>query len=102
MRRPLCRPVNGSERIRSSPLVRRIAKDNNLDLRQIAGTGSEGRINKEDVLRYLSARRGQRSRRGSTYFDYASRCANYFRARCSCFGCDRCAAAPQVLANWCR
>jgi 2-oxoglutarate dehydrogenase E2 component (dihydrolipoamide succinyltransferase) len=41
-------------RIRSSPLVRRIAKDNNLDLRQIPGTGSEGRITKEDVLGYLS------------------------------------------------
>jgi 2-oxoglutarate dehydrogenase E2 component (dihydrolipoamide succinyltransferase) len=39
---------------RSSPLVRRIAKENNLDLGQIAGTGSEGRITKEDVLRYLS------------------------------------------------
>jgi pyruvate dehydrogenase E2 component (dihydrolipoamide acetyltransferase) len=39
---------------RSSPLVRRMAKDNNLDLRQIAGSGSEGRITKEDVLRHLS------------------------------------------------
>jgi 2-oxoglutarate dehydrogenase E2 component (dihydrolipoamide succinyltransferase) len=45
---------NGSERIRSSPLVRRIAKENNLDLAQIAGTGSGGRICKEDVLRHLS------------------------------------------------
>jgi 2-oxoglutarate dehydrogenase E2 component (dihydrolipoamide succinyltransferase) len=40
--------------LRSSPLVRRIAKENNLDLGQIAGTGSEGRITKEDVLRHLS------------------------------------------------
>jgi 2-oxoglutarate dehydrogenase E2 component (dihydrolipoamide succinyltransferase) len=40
--------------LRSSPLVRRIAKENNLDLRQIAGTGSAGRITKEDVLRHLS------------------------------------------------
>ena len=39
---------------RSSPLVRRIAKENNLDLSRIAGTGSEGRITKEDVLRHLS------------------------------------------------
>jgi 2-oxoglutarate dehydrogenase E2 component (dihydrolipoamide succinyltransferase) len=31
-----------------------MAKDNHLDLRQIAGTGSEGRITKEDVLRHLS------------------------------------------------
>jgi 2-oxoglutarate dehydrogenase E2 component (dihydrolipoamide succinyltransferase) len=39
---------------RSSPLVRRIARENNLDLSQIAGTGSGGRITKEDVLRRLS------------------------------------------------
>ncbi|HEV2486600.1 MAG TPA: 2-oxo acid dehydrogenase subunit E2 [Terracidiphilus sp.] len=46
--------VNDGQKVRSSPLVRRIAKDNNLDLRQIAGSGSDGRITKEDVLRYLS------------------------------------------------
>jgi 2-oxoglutarate dehydrogenase E2 component (dihydrolipoamide succinyltransferase) len=46
--------VNGGRRLRSSPLVRRIAKDNQLDLGQIAGTGSDGRITKEDVLRHLS------------------------------------------------
>ncbi len=49
--------VGGSTRIRSSPLVRRIAKDNNLDLGQIVGSGSAGRITKEDVLRRLSAHR---------------------------------------------
>jgi len=43
------------QRIRSSPLVRRIAQENNLDLGQIAGSGSEGRITKEDVLSYLSS-----------------------------------------------
>jgi 2-oxoglutarate dehydrogenase E2 component (dihydrolipoamide succinyltransferase) len=48
--------ANGSERIRSSPLVRRIAKDNNLDLGQVPGTGSEGRITKDDILRHLSER----------------------------------------------
>jgi 2-oxoglutarate dehydrogenase E2 component (dihydrolipoamide succinyltransferase) len=41
---------------RSSPLVRRIAKENNLDLNRIVGTGSDGRITKEDVMRYLSER----------------------------------------------
>ncbi len=41
-------------KLRSSPLVRRIAKENNLDLSRIAGSGSEGRITKEDILRYLS------------------------------------------------
>jgi pyruvate dehydrogenase E2 component (dihydrolipoamide acetyltransferase) len=43
-----------SEKLRSSPLVRRIAKDNNLDLRQISGTGSGGRITKEDTLKFLA------------------------------------------------
>jgi pyruvate dehydrogenase E2 component (dihydrolipoamide acetyltransferase) len=42
------------QRLRSSPLVRRIAKDNSLDLRQVAGTGSGGRITKEDILAHLS------------------------------------------------
>jgi 2-oxoglutarate dehydrogenase E2 component (dihydrolipoamide succinyltransferase) len=46
--------LSANGRIRSSPLVRRIAKDNNLDLNQIAGTGSDGRITKEDILRHLS------------------------------------------------
>jgi 2-oxoglutarate dehydrogenase E2 component (dihydrolipoamide succinyltransferase) len=41
-------------KLRSSPLVRRIAKENSLDLSRIAGSGSEGRITKEDVLAYLS------------------------------------------------
>ena len=50
---PSAAPATG-ERIRSSPLVRRIAKDKNLDLGQISGTGSEGRITKEDILRHLS------------------------------------------------
>jgi len=37
----------------SSPLVRRIARENQLNLRQVAGSGSGGRITKEDVLRHL-------------------------------------------------
>jgi 2-oxoglutarate dehydrogenase E2 component (dihydrolipoamide succinyltransferase) len=44
------------ERLRSSPLVKRIAKENELDLNQVPGTGSEGRITKEDVLHWLSQR----------------------------------------------
>ncbi len=46
----------GSARIRSSPLVRRIAKEHDLDLRRIRGSGSAGRITKDDVLRYLAER----------------------------------------------
>jgi 2-oxoglutarate dehydrogenase E2 component (dihydrolipoamide succinyltransferase) len=42
-------------RIRSSPLARRIAKEHGVELSRIAGTGSEGRVTKEDVLRAASS-----------------------------------------------
>jgi pyruvate dehydrogenase E2 component (dihydrolipoamide acetyltransferase) len=38
---------------RSSPLVRKIAKDNNVDLTQVPGTGSAGRITKADIIGHL-------------------------------------------------
>jgi 2-oxoglutarate dehydrogenase E2 component (dihydrolipoamide succinyltransferase) len=36
-----------------SPLVRRMARENNIDLSQITGTGAGGRITKDDVEAYL-------------------------------------------------
>ena len=44
-----------TEKLRSSPLVRRIAKDNNLDLAKIPGTGAGGRITKDDALKFLAS-----------------------------------------------
>jgi pyruvate dehydrogenase E2 component (dihydrolipoamide acetyltransferase) len=38
---------------RSSPLVRKIAKENNVDLSQIPGTGASGRITKSDIVGHL-------------------------------------------------
>jgi 2-oxoglutarate dehydrogenase E2 component (dihydrolipoamide succinyltransferase) len=46
--------IDGNRRLRSSPLVRRIAREQSLDLTRIVGTGSAGRITKEDVLQQLS------------------------------------------------
>jgi 2-oxoglutarate dehydrogenase E2 component (dihydrolipoamide succinyltransferase) len=48
-------PVSASEgeRLRSSPLVRKIAKDNNVDLAQVPGTGASGRITKQDIVGHL-------------------------------------------------
>lgn len=37
-------------RIRSSPLVRRLAKEHNVDLAALRGTGAGGRISKKDIL----------------------------------------------------
>ena len=41
--------ANG-DKIRSSPLVRRMARENNIDLSQVTGTGAGGRISKQDIL----------------------------------------------------
>src|SRR5690606_34698508 len=41
------------ERQRSSPLVRRIAKEHNVDVSQIAGTGIGGRVTKNDILGFI-------------------------------------------------
>ncbi len=38
-----------------SPLVRRMAREYNIDLRQVKGTGAGGRITKQDVEAYMSA-----------------------------------------------
>jgi len=38
---------------RSSPLVRKIASENNVDLGQVPGTGASGRITKTDILGHL-------------------------------------------------
>lgn len=42
-------------RIRSSPLVRRLARENNINLSTLQGTGAGGRISKRDILAAISA-----------------------------------------------
>lgn len=42
-------------RIKASPLAKKIAREKNLDLSQIRGTGPGGRIEKKDVLVFLSS-----------------------------------------------
>ena len=42
------------DRVRSSPLVRRIAKENNVDLAKVSGTGLGGRITKDDIEAFIS------------------------------------------------
>ena len=43
-------------RIRSSPLVRRLAEEHKIDLSQVSGTGQGGRISKKDMEAYLKSR----------------------------------------------
>jgi pyruvate dehydrogenase E2 component (dihydrolipoamide acetyltransferase) len=56
------------EKIRSSPLVRRIARENNIDLAQVPGTGAGGRVSKQDILGAVgggAARSGEPASAGS-------------------------------------
>ena len=46
---PAAASSSSSERIHSSPLVRRLAKEHGVDLSAIEGTGAAGRITKEDI-----------------------------------------------------
>jgi pyruvate dehydrogenase E2 component (dihydrolipoamide acetyltransferase) len=41
------------QRQKSSPLVRRIAREHSVDLARVAGTGLGGRVTKDDILGYL-------------------------------------------------
>lgn len=56
-------PANGTSvplttadvrRQKSSPLVRRLAKEHNVDISRISGTGLEGRVTKDDLLDFIS------------------------------------------------
>ena len=53
--RPPAVPESAAEaqKQKSSPLVRRIAKDHSVDLSRVAGTGLGGRVTKDDILGYL-------------------------------------------------
>jgi 2-oxoglutarate dehydrogenase complex dihydrolipoamide succinyltransferase (E2) component len=44
------------ERQRISPLARRLAREHDLDLNAIPGTGAGGRVRKEDILAYIAQR----------------------------------------------
>ena len=43
------------ERQRSSPLVRRIAQEHNVDVSRIAGSGIGGRVTKSDILAFIES-----------------------------------------------
>ena len=46
-------PEAGGDRHKSSPLVRRIAKEHNVDIGQIQGSGIGGRVTKQDILGFI-------------------------------------------------
>ena len=53
------------EKVRSSPLVRKIARENNIDVSQVPGTGAGGRVSKQDILGALESGAGSSAHSGS-------------------------------------
>jgi len=51
-------PSSSGERIHTSPLVRRMAKEHGIDLSSVAGTGAGGRISKQDIEAVIAAAGG--------------------------------------------
>ncbi|WP_420633345.1 dihydrolipoamide acetyltransferase family protein [Candidatus Palauibacter sp.] len=54
---PVLAPASRGERLRtrSTPLVRKIAAEHGVDIDQVAGTGSSGRVTRDDILAYIAA-----------------------------------------------
>lgn len=48
-------PSSGEKAI-ATPAVRRIATEHNVDLKNVQGTGRDGRVLKEDILAYVSTK----------------------------------------------
>jgi 2-oxoglutarate dehydrogenase E2 component (dihydrolipoamide succinyltransferase) len=52
---PSAPPAKDGQRIHSSPLVRRMAKEHGVDLSAVPGTGAGGRVSKQDIEAYIAA-----------------------------------------------
>ncbi|MDE2662757.1 MAG: dihydrolipoamide acetyltransferase family protein [Gemmatimonadota bacterium] len=50
-------PASRDERLRtrSTPLVRKIAAEHGVDIHQVPGTGTSGRVTRDDILAFISA-----------------------------------------------
>jgi pyruvate dehydrogenase E2 component (dihydrolipoamide acetyltransferase) len=51
---PAARAEQDESDVRSSPLVRKLAREHNVDLNQVHGTGAGGRVSKQDVLDFVA------------------------------------------------
>ena len=52
---PVAEEDEGDDRQKSSPLVRRIAKEHNIDIGRIQGSGIGGRVTKQDILTLIDS-----------------------------------------------
>src|SRR5438270_13338876 len=55
---PAASAQNEDEEARSSPLVRKIAREHGISLSQLSGTGLGGRITKQDIMQFIDTQAG--------------------------------------------
>ena len=58
---PVISAAATSDKVLTTPAVRKMAREHSLDLATIAGTGKQGRVLKEDVLAYLNQKAGKQT-----------------------------------------
>ncbi|SYZ73121.1 Dihydrolipoamide acetyltransferase E2 component of pyruvate dehydrogenase complex [Candidatus Zixiibacteriota bacterium] len=46
----------GIKAVKSSPIVRRLAREHFIDLRLVKGSGRDSRVSKEDIIKYINSR----------------------------------------------
>ncbi|HET9409428.1 MAG TPA: 2-oxoglutarate dehydrogenase, E2 component, dihydrolipoamide succinyltransferase [Candidatus Sulfotelmatobacter sp.] len=56
------------DEVRSSPLVRKIAREHGVNLAQLQGTGLGGRVTKQDIMAFIEGRGTQTARVGTDAF----------------------------------
>lgn len=44
---------HGHSKFLATPAVRRLVKEHNIDIQKVNGTGRDGRVLKEDILKYM-------------------------------------------------
>ena len=49
-----------SVKVLATPAVRRVAREWGVALSDVAGTGEDGRVLKEDILRHVESKRGKK------------------------------------------
>jgi 2-oxoisovalerate dehydrogenase E2 component (dihydrolipoyl transacylase) len=53
-------PSSGS--VLAAPAVRRVAREQNVDISLVVGSGADGRIMKEDIMDYVSGKQGKKNK----------------------------------------
>ena len=72
--------VDELRRTRSSPVVRKIAAEHNVDIREIPGTGISGRVTKQDILGHIETRPSEPATAPAAGFPSAAAAAPAARA----------------------